>query len=401
MIITDSQKKILFVTCRIPYPLDDGWKIRCFHLMKSFTEHGWVVDLLTFLPSGMDDTSVGGLARICREIYTAPRQKSYAPSDLLQGLLTSIPFPVLNYTTPKMSKLASEVVRQKNHYDLIQIEDIMMCNNLVDTSGEKIVLDMHNVQSELMRRYALTERNFFRKKYAQVTAEKLVRYEKRLGSTFKMIFVCSEEDRQIVLRNSPTIPVDIIPNGVNSDFFSSGSQSQELDRIVFIGDLGYHANRVGVRFLVEDIFPRVRQRCPSVQLVIVGKNPSLQISAYADDSVIVTGMVVDVRPFLESAKVVVVPLLSGGGTRLKILEAMAMGKAVVSTSIGCEGIPAQHGKHIILADTSESFAEEVCKLCNDEGRRFTLGEDARSFVKAGFDWNAIGDRLFQVASSLV
>lgn len=398
--IVDSKKKILFLTCRPPYPLDDGWKIRCFHLIKSYADHGWEIDLITFISSDTDKSSIEGLAGICRKIITASRAKSYSPSDLALGLLTRTPFPALNYTTPEMSNLVGEIIR-KNHYDLIQIEDIMMCNNLGNTQSAKIVLDMHNVQSELMRRYALNERNILKKIYAWMTAGKLIKYETKLISTFKAIFVCSEEDRQLVLSNTPTAPVVVIPNGVDRKFFSSESKNQELDRIVFTGDLGYHANRAGVVFFVEKIFPLILRQYPSVRFYIVGKNPPPQISAYANDAITVTGMVADVRPYLESAKVVVVPLLSGGGTRLKILEAMAMGKAIVSTSLGSEGIPAQHNKHILLADEPEEFAQEVCMLLKDERRRRSLGDEACNFVKTGYDWNVIGTRIVDVSNALL
>ena len=367
--------------------------------MKSYADNGWVVDLIAFVSLRDDDSSVQGLARICRDVFTVPREKYYALSDLLQGLFTRTPFPVLNYTTSAMTRLIGQLI-QKNHYDLVQIEDIMMCNNTAGVSGVKIILDMHNVQSELMRRYALNERRFLRKIYARMTAGKLVRYESGVKSSFKMIFVCSEEDRRLVLRNNQAVPVAVVPNGVDSKFFTAEPKQKELDRIVFVGDLGYHANTVGVSFFVEKIFPLVRQQYQAIQFVIVGKNPSPQIAAYASDAITVTGMVADVRPYLESAKVVAVPLLTGGGTRLKILEAMAMGKAIVSTPLGSEGIPVEHNKHILLADTPELFAEGICELLKDGQKRQALGEEACKFVKTNFDWSVIGTRLINSVDSL-
>jgi glycosyltransferase involved in cell wall biosynthesis len=210
-----------------------------------------------------------------------------------------------------------------------------------------------------------------------------------VAPTFDRVFVCSADDRTRLAAISPAAAIDVVPNGIDVDAFTPDDRIASDGSLAFVGTMDYHANVTGALHFVEHILPVVRRRHPRVITYIIGKSPTDEIRALASDTVRVTGAVPDVRPFLNRAAVSVVPLLVGGGTRLKILESMAMGKAIVSTSIGCEGIDARHGETIFLEDDPESFGARVSELLEHPAEAKRLGVRARAFVDAQFRWSSI------------
>jgi len=381
-------KRVLFLTARVPAPLDDGWKIRTFHLLKGFAENRWQVDLLSFCNSGQSVEDFPELQSLCNQIQLVPRTKAYSPLDLCRGLLFAAPFHVYNYRVQAMVDLLQGWNLQP--YDLVQIEDVVMAQYLNKAmAGAVRILDMHNVESDLLHRYAEQEKSLLKKIYAQLTATKLTRYEGRVAGNFHQILVCSGNDRDLLSRNGLSIPVRVVPNGVDCEHFHPVRCDAAPNDLVFVGSMDYHANISGAIHFVRNILPLIWQKNPGVRFTIVGKNPPDAIRRLAEERIIVTGMVPDVRPYFAQAQVVVVPLLVGGGTRLKILEAMAMGKPVVSTTLGAEGIPARHGKQLLLADEREEFAKSVIELLKDQDKSRAMGQAARKFVEQNFAWSSI------------
>jgi glycosyltransferase involved in cell wall biosynthesis len=201
-------------------------------------------------------------------------------------------------------------------------------------------------------------------------------------------------------RELPETKFRVIPNGVDLGFFSPSPPSPEKNTMVFTGAMNYYPNNHGILFFLDEIFPRILTRTPDARIFVVGSSPSKRLMKRASQNVIISGFVDDVRPYIARANVCVIPLLIGGGTRLKALEAMAMKRPIVSTTLGCEGIHLKHEESALFADTPEEFATAVVRLFGDSDLRSKLAENAYASVTAHYDWSAIGEQLESVHQSL-
>jgi glycosyltransferase involved in cell wall biosynthesis len=196
--------------------------------------------------------------------------------------------------------------------------------------------------------------------------------------------------------------MSVIPTGVDVDYFSPRNGEEDPSSIVFTGSMDWTANEDGIVFFIENVLPLVRKRFPRAKLWVVGRRPTSRLQQIGRNvkDVEVTGTVDDIRPYLSRGAVYVVPLRVGGGTRIKIFEAMAAGKAVVSTTIGAEGLPVQDGENILLADDAETFAQSVVDLLADEVRRKNLGAAARKLVSENYSWKAVGKTMAKVLEAV-
>jgi len=385
---------------RYPWPLNDGWKIRTFNLIKWMSLQGYVVDIVSYTNND-DELSPDELCKYCRKIFYIKRKNKYELSDLMRGLFFRTPFSIINYYSNEMLNKILDIV-DNNSYDLIQVEDIVMDKCISNQINLPKILDMHNVESELMKRYSDNEHNILKKLYARLTASKLSKYEKSAIDSYNCLFVCSENDRKILLRNNTKFNIEIIPNGVDIAHYSyNKAEEEEENTLLFVGAMDYHANISGIIHFIRNIFPSIKERNQSVKLRVVGKNPPKKLSDLADESIEIIGAVNDVRPYLYKATVVIVPLLVGGGTRLKILEAMATKKAIVSTSVGCEGIPAINGETISIADTKEEFIDAIMNYLNNKTLRNATGSRAYNFVSDNFDWMNIVNNMCLIHSRYI
>lgn len=383
-------RRVLMLLGRVPWPFDDGWKMRSGNILKGLAAQGAVIDLISF--GDPDQTIPEEFRAACASIELVPRERSYALGDLIRGALGRTPFSVLNYRAETFAASVRDASR-KVHYDLLLVEDVVMAQYVADARADMAFLDMHNIESHLLERYARAERRLARKAYAYLTAAKLARYERTISRRFARVLVCSEEDRARLRTGAPDLRVTVVPNGIDPAYFSSEVAWPANGSLVFVGSMDYHANISGALHFVHAILPMIRARHPDVRTYIVGKNPTPEVRALAGDHVVVTGAVDDVRPYLAGAAVSVVPLLVGGGTRLKILEAMAMGKAIVSTPVGAEGISATDGDTLLLAEGAREFADRVSELLDDEPRARAMGARARELVLRRYDWRAIVQRI--------
>jgi glycosyltransferase involved in cell wall biosynthesis len=212
------------------------------------------------------------------------------------------------------------------------------------------------------------------------------------------VLAVSETDANFFERILDPSNISVIPTGVDVEYFRPTPEKEEANALVFTGSMDWLANEDGILYFMREILPRIRQEIPDATLWVVGRRPSKKLIQAASElrGIEVTGTVEDIRPYIAKASVYIVPLLVGGGTRLKIFEAMAMGRAIVSTSIGAEGLPAVSGKHLLLADQPEEFARQVVELLRDTKRRKELGERARSLVEQNYSWQSVGNLLSDV-----
>ena len=384
--------RILFITSQFPFPPDSGWNIRVFNFIR-FLSAKHKITLLSFYTEKDDPSKFSELSGYCSEIFTIRRSSSYNPLDLAKGLLTSIPFSVWNFESRKMEKKAKGLFSSKE-FDVIQVEDIHMSQYLPwDCSGLKI-LDMHNVESEYLERFSEIEKNVFKKYYASLTAGKLKKYEISNSKKFDLCLAVSEKDLKTFQLFAQPKSLEVIPNGVDLNYFSTKGVKADPLTLLFLGKLDYRPNIDAMFYFMEKIWPLIIKRIPDAKFLVVGKDmPENLKSSLKSKNVILKGYVEDIREVLSSCSVMVVPLRYGGGTRIKILEAFAMGKPVVSTTLGCEGIEVHSGEEILIADTPESFAESVVQVLTYPDLREKLSRTGRKLVQEKYDWEKIIQKL--------
>jgi polysaccharide biosynthesis protein PslH len=217
------------------------------------------------------------------------------------------------------------------------------------------------------------------------------------------VLTVSEDDRQVFAEFADAAKLSVITTGVDTEYFAPTETPETPNTLVFTGSMDWLPNEDGVAYFMKEILPLIRRQTPEVALTIVGRNPSSRLKdlAAGTASAHLTGWVEDVRPFLSQAAVVVVPLRIGGGTRLKIFEAMGMGKAVVSTTIGAEGLPVIAGEHLLIADEPTEFARSTVELLRDTARRRSMGITAHKLVVANYSWRMVAQQFAEVLAEVV
>lgn len=389
---------ILFVTAALPYPPTDGAKIRLFSLIRSLAARH-KVSLVSFMRNTEERSAIHELRGYCASVSVVERDPRYSPLKLAQGLFSPTPFPVMQYRNARMAGLVAETVT-KGSFDIIQAESLHVAQYCLGWKAVTI-LDLLGIESSVMKRYAEKERHWLKRMYAEITSKKLAEYEREVCGRFTHCLVCSEEDRLLLRKVAPIESVSVIPNGVDLETYSpNGAAVLPNNRIVFVGRMDYHANVSGVRWFCEKILPLIRARRPNVLFQIVGGEPTKEVRSLAvAGQVEVTGFVEDVRPYLREATVVVVPLQVGGGTRLKVMEALAMGKPVVSTTVGAEGIAVVPERHILMADDPGEMVRQIFRALDSPPLRRQLGAEGRRLVEDRYSWNTIGQHLEQIYES--
>lgn len=373
-----------------------GAEYRTLYLASRLARH-MAVTHVGFRPPGASEASVPDEPN--HRSVAVPRDLSYRVQDLLRGVFGPVPFPVLSYTRAEMSAAILELSRLQR-FDIVLLESVHLGGYLsllrsLD-SRPPVVCDWHNVESEILERYGRSARGPMRRTYARLTAKRLERYERWFVSQCDMHVVVSERDGEMLRRRcGGRVPIVVVENGVPLEYFSrEDGQARERFRVLFSGAMDYHANVEAITWFAAEAWPAIRAAAPHAVLTIVGRNPAPAVRALAGQPGIeVTGTVPEVRPYYEEALVAVAPLLVGGGTRIKILEAMAAGVPVVSTALGAEGLAAVPGEHYLLADSSREMIAAVAGLLGDRGRAARLAAAGRDLVRQHYDWAALGDRL--------
>jgi len=399
--------KILFIVPNVPYPLDNGGRIRVYKLMESLAKRGHEIDLLAFNRSESGPENAEALQKICKNVDVIPlleRQRfSNKRKSQLLSLFQRTPYQYTALYSERMQDVLTSIVQERD-YDIIQFEFSQMSyHELPDYSN--CILDQHNVEAELLYRTYTAESNLVRKLFSFIEWRKFSRDEINNIQKFPVCLTTSARDAEMLHDEAPKPEYSVIPNGVDCAFFSDDGRTAVPDKntIIFTGTIDYHPNLDGLKYFLHEVFPLIEEKLPDIKFYIVGRSPPAMIQAFGDASqnIIVTGGVEDMRSYFDKAGVVVVPLRIGGGTRLKILEAMAMSKPVVSTSIGAEGIDTTPSTDILLADDPAAFAQSVVDLLADEERQRNMGQAGRRLVEAKYDWHSIAGQLEETYEHLL
>jgi sugar transferase (PEP-CTERM/EpsH1 system associated) len=402
--------KILMITHFVPYPPTSGALQRNYNLLREIAKvHEVYLVTLTqkaLLPDekALED-AVKHVSTLCKSVsvFDIPSDKNALSwyTLLMMNVFSIFPYSTSRFYSRKMEREIRNVLKN-NSIDLIHVDTIDLARYTEKITEIPVVLNHHNVESELLFRRAVHEKNLFAKLYVNIQAKKLQRYEQRMIPMFNANIAVSSRDEETIKSMNKSGYTALVPNGTDTVFFSPSKAEQECS-IIFAGGLNWLPNADAMIHFCKDILPKVREKVPGVIMNIIGTNPPKELIKLSenDSSIKIWGFVSDIREYMAKAAVHVVPLRIGGGTRLKILDALAMGKAIVSTSIGAEGLDLVDGKDILLADTDEIFAQKVIALLNNKELRMSLSNNGRANVEKKYAWNVIGPLLLDVYSNIV
>lgn len=395
--------KILFLSTKGPLPTNDGHSLRTYNLLKQIASVHEVY-LLSFVKFQEEYIYIEEIKKVCRSVNYVELGENISKISMGRSILRSLvsrqPFIAIKYCKKNMRRMIQDIV-EKECIDLVHIDILPMCVYLELVQGIPTVLNAHNAESLLLGRQAANEKNLLKKMYYASQQQKLDLFERKAANQVDHVVTCSEDDRNIFESFAPRIPVTIVPNGVDVDYFCASNEIAEQDmKIVFVGGLNWFPNLDGLKWFDEEVLPYVLRECPDVCIHVIGRYEK-DIKWKNSNHFCIEGFVPDIRPYLEMGAVVVVPLRIGGGTRLKILDAMSMSKAIVSTSIGAEGLSTLDGINIVLRDNPEEFSEGIIELIKDREKRQSIKKAARLFVEENYQWNSIGTRLLDVYEKLV
>jgi sugar transferase (PEP-CTERM/EpsH1 system associated) len=394
---------ILFLAPRLPLPADTGGKIRTLNILKQLAK-GNRVYLLCFTFEEADQLHAQSLQQLGIEVDMVSMSDPSMIQKITAVTFNSRPFSISKYDTSPMRQRLKEVLANRA-FDAVHVDHLHMAVYQDCLKNIPCFLDEHNVEYKILERCGNVEKSGIKKLLYQNQSHKMKVFETQKVKEFKGIFACSSED-QMLLNDLAKVPVPthVIPNGVDTDYFNANLQHKEHeDALVFTGSMDWLPNDDAITYFCKEILPLVWGMNNMLKLYVVGKNPSKLVKELAerDHHVIVTGRVDDVRPFVEKSKIFIVPLRIGGGTRLKILEAMAMGKAIVSTTIGAEGIECKDGVNIAIADTPHDFAKKIIDLCSQPVQVTSMGQEGRSLVCQKYDWAIVGRKLNAIYQEVI
>lgn len=401
---------VLFLSQIVPYPPHGGVLQRGYNILREIGKYNHV-HLLAFVhpeylgtPEKLEEAK-NHLGRFCKtvEFFTLwPKQSNYHKlAAFAAGLFYPYPFSALAHKS-RMLGIRIESILREYAMDIVHIDTIGLARYFTLCHGIPTVLTHHNIESTLMERRAEVESNMLARFYVSLQAKRLRAYEASQSPRFDCNLMVSSNDAHELLQMAPTAKTAVIPNGVDTEYFVPRLDAQE-NAVIYTGGMNMFANKDAVLHFINDIWPTVRSQVQDAIFYVVGQDPPQELLEISGQypSIRVLGFVDDIRPYVARAAVYVVPLRVGGGTRMKVLDSLAQGKAILSTSVGCEGIEVENELNIYIEDRNDRFAERVIELFRNPERRAQLGMEARKLAVEKYGWESIGRSLQSTYESVV
>lgn len=405
--------RILFLSQVIPYPPDAGPKIRSYFVLRYLAQQHQVT-LLAFTRSDDTPDAIEHLRDFCQDVITIPMRRSLAKDamTLVKSFAAGDPVTIRRDSVPQMVRKVDELI-QMGKFDAIHADQLYMAQYAqqarrvdVQTGGgrSQLVLDEHNAYFQIFQRLASGERNPVKRLVFEREWRALKRYEARLCTQFDHLVTVTPEDREILRtlmdggrsEKAAQMPIVTIPICVDTQGVRPVAGRPGLKDVLHLGTMFWPPNIEGVLWFAQQVWPLVRTRLPEATFTIAGKNPPPEVKALegskdkgSDTGVRVLGYVSDPAPVLDGAGAFIVPLLSGGGMRVKIVDAWRWGLPVISTRIGAEGIEYKEGENVLIADQPADFADAVVKVLNEAGLAQQLRENGRRWVETHYEWRTI------------
>ena len=397
--------RILLVTPFPLYPTDTGGRIRTARIFERLSRTHDIA-VVCFRPPYVPHEHLARMYAFARRIEyvdwrAAPNFSMAFYGEVAASLGSALPYTVRKYRSREFARRLAALVAEE-HYDALVCDFLQPAVNCIDLRFRPKVLFQHNVEAEIFRRHAEARRAPHERMLFWWEYVKLARFERRTCRAFESCIAVSERDAERLRESCGDTPVHAVPTGVDTEYFTPRPSAERHDTIVFVGSMDWLPNQDAVEYFTGQILPAIQRRM-GVRFVVAGRHPTERLRQLARETagMSVTGTVEDIRPYLAEAALVVIPLRIGGGTRIKAYEAMAMQRAVLSTSLGIEGLPVSPGEHVEVADDAASFAERAVELLTDRARRTRLGAAARQFVELEGSWDLVAARFAKVCEEAV
>lgn len=392
--------RILFITDYPPYPPISGDRIRVYNLIRRLAKKHQVT--LAIALWALDEVeAVSHMRQICHRVEAGSLRwrhpLNYLP-EFLRYALEGKPLELGFLYSKGLACKIKQLVLSEN-FDVVHIEQSRMAMYLEaipENARCARILAFQNVAASQYARILRVERKPISRMRNFLLSQMMRRWEPRYAERFDRCIAVSEADRRLLMEANPRLKIDLVPNGVDTQVFKPLTLDEINPALLLIGTMSYTPCVDAAIYLCNQILPRVRRILGGIELWIIGANPSAAVSALSGYGIHVTGRVDDVIPYYKRSAISVVPLRAGGGTRLKILEAMAFGRPVVSTSIGCEGLDVVDGEHLLVADNPDLFSRQIIRLLTDQALYKHIITNARQLVVSRYDWNEIAEQLLRV-----
>lgn len=404
-------KNILWLTHLIPYPPTGGVTSRSFNLVKQLSSYNKIYMLGYFQramhPSANEvEQGILAMEEYCEKAQFSPigsERAGYGKQILaLKSLLSRDAYTINWLKNPSIDNTIKEWI-ERYEIDAVHFDTISLCVYKEAIGVLPSILNHHNIESHMMARRSMKDKNMLKRAYYSIEARKLKKYEQSMCPIFSINATCSPLDSIRLENIAPGVKTEVIPNGVDANFFRPEGIEQLPMSMIFVGGLTWYPNRKAMDFFVASLWPKIKESMPEATMTIVGRNPpdNYLLLTKEDPKFNVTGFVDDVRPIMESASVYVCPINDGGGTKLKILDALAMEKAIVAHPLACEGIDVVDGVHVLFAETTEEYLEKIQLLFGDASLRKKMGQNGRKLVSEKYSYEGIGKKLADTFSSII
>ena len=396
--MADNKLQVLFITEFLPWPLTSGGRIRSYHILRQVASKHKVT-----LVAACHDEVEEHFKGFIDDLHALTIQPKSKIKKALGALLTlGSPNPYLLAYSHFQKQLAETIQQlvKKNNYDLVHLDHLDAAIYLPFCGNIPVYLDQHNFETKLFQSVRDNTTNFILRRYIEQQLKKLSKFEAEILRKSNAIGSVSSNDASLMAEIVDHKKIDVVPNGVDLDFFDIEKKPLPF-RVVTIGSLDWQPNVEGLIWFLDKTWPLVVDQCPQATFQIVGRSPPKSLLDRASDKILIAASVPDIRNYASQAAAFVIPLFSGGGTRLKALEAMAMRMPLVSTPTGVEGINCKDGEHVFIAETPTAFANKVVEVLNDQKMAMTIAEKARQLMEDQYSWDAIGNKLDKIYHRLV
>lgn len=390
------------LTPYLPYPLWSGGQIRTYNLLKNLSRKHQIT-LFSFIRDPREKEYINNLKIFCKDVKVFLKRPPWSAKSLTLAAMTYYPLVVCMYLLQKVRNMIAEAIAKEN-FDLIHAETFYVMPN-IPQNNIPIILIEQTIEYQVYRHFTHNVRFLPMKLLMSWDVTKILFWEKRFWRKASRVVAMSEADKTQMQKLSPGLKVDLVPNGVDTEFFSFKKTQKPTHKktILFVGNFKWLQNREAVSILVKTIWPEIKKSLPEARLFIVGKFPTKEILDYASRSITVSSNVNDIRRVYEESDILLAPIYGPGGTRYKILESMASGLPVVTTATGIEGLDCVNGRHAQIAEDPSDLAKQTIKVLTNISLYNRLVRNGRKLVEEQYNWKKIAaslDRIYQKAATV-